>query len=74
MNASEDAWVSTTSLNFSRRDSAEMEDRNRSTNSSRVASAQECPSDDADFMLIWDCRRLLSIWEEFAAGLRRIFT
>ena len=29
MNVSEDAWVSTTSLNFSRRDSAEMEDGKR---------------------------------------------
>lgn len=52
-NYSEEAVVSTVSLNFSRRDSAEME---------------ECQSDEADFQLLWDCRRWLSAWKDYAAG------
>jgi len=50
---SEEAAISSASLNFSRRDSAEME---------------ESQTDDADLHLIWDCRRWLSTWKDYAKG------
>eukprot|EP00435_Cladocopium_sp_Y103_P021254 s3217_g5.t1 len=50
--ATEDAAISSASLtNFSRRDSAEME---------------EAQTEDAAYQLIWDCRRWLSMWEDYA--------